>query len=129
MVSSSCSISGTRRATLGTNPEISHEWIRHHVGTLQNIIYSTELEIKDTTDTAMTVSYIDLHLEIDSEVRFFVIMPFIICSSIDSFCLQLWYLQTFHKCCFLLIWLQSESATEIYRRGTRFELVIAHVNF
>ena len=30
-------------------------------------IYSIELEIKDTTDTDRSASYIDLHLEIDSE--------------------------------------------------------------
>jgi hypothetical protein len=28
-----------------------------------------ELEIKDTTDTAMSTSYVDLNLEIDSEGR------------------------------------------------------------
>ena len=32
-------------------------------------IYTIELEIKDTTDTDMFVSYLDLHLEIDSEGR------------------------------------------------------------
>ena len=30
-------------------------------------IYPIELEIKDTTDTDMSTSYLDLHLEIDSE--------------------------------------------------------------
>ena len=30
-------------------------------------IYSIELEIKDTTDTDWSASYLDLHLEIDSE--------------------------------------------------------------
>ena len=30
-------------------------------------IYPVELEIKDTTDTDRPVSYLDLHLEIDSE--------------------------------------------------------------
>jgi hypothetical protein len=30
-------------------------------------IYSIELEIKDTTDTYRSASYLDLHLEIDSE--------------------------------------------------------------
>jgi hypothetical protein len=29
-------------------------------------IYPIELEIKDTTDTDRSVSYLDLHLEIDS---------------------------------------------------------------
>jgi hypothetical protein len=28
-----------------------------------------ELEIKDTTNTAMSVSYLDLHIEIDNEGR------------------------------------------------------------
>ncbi len=32
-----------------------------------NRIYPNELEIKDTTDTEMYASYLDLHLEIDSE--------------------------------------------------------------
>jgi hypothetical protein len=31
--------------------------------------YPIELEIKDTTDTDRSASYLDLHLEIDSEVR------------------------------------------------------------
>ena len=30
-------------------------------------IYTIELEIKDTTDTDRSASYLDLHLEIDSE--------------------------------------------------------------
>ena len=33
-------------------------------------IYPIELEIKDTTDTDTSASYLDLHLEIDSEGRF-----------------------------------------------------------
>jgi hypothetical protein len=32
-------------------------------------IYPVELEKKDTTDTTKSASYIDLHLEIDSEGR------------------------------------------------------------
>jgi hypothetical protein len=32
-------------------------------------IYPIELEIKDTTDTDRSASYLDLHLEIDSEGR------------------------------------------------------------
>ena len=32
-------------------------------------IYPIELEIKDTTDTDRSASYVDLHLEIDSEGR------------------------------------------------------------
>ena len=32
-------------------------------------IYPIELEIKDTTDTVKSVSYLDLHLEIDNEGR------------------------------------------------------------
>ena len=31
-------------------------------------IYPTELEIKDTPDTTRSVSYIDLHLDINSEI-------------------------------------------------------------
>ena len=33
-------------------------------------IYPIELEIKDTTDTDRSASYLDLHIEIDSERRF-----------------------------------------------------------
>ena len=32
-------------------------------------IYTTELEIKDTTDTDMSTSYLDLHFEPDSGMR------------------------------------------------------------
>ena len=32
-------------------------------------MYSIELEIKDTTDTDMSASYLDLQLEVDSEMR------------------------------------------------------------
>jgi hypothetical protein len=32
-------------------------------------IYPTELEIKDTTDTARSASYFDIHLENDIQVR------------------------------------------------------------
>jgi hypothetical protein len=32
-------------------------------------IYPIELEIKDTTDTDMSASYLDLHLDIDSDGR------------------------------------------------------------
>ena len=32
-------------------------------------IYPFDLEVKDTTDTAKSVSYLDLHLEIDNEGR------------------------------------------------------------
>jgi hypothetical protein len=32
-------------------------------------IYPIELEIKDTTDTDRSASYLDIHLEIDSEGR------------------------------------------------------------
>jgi hypothetical protein len=32
-------------------------------------IYPIELEVKDTTDTDISASYLDLHLEIDSEGR------------------------------------------------------------
>ena len=60
-------------------------------------IYPIELEIKDTTDTDMSASYLDRHLEIDSEVRLrtkrydkrddfnfpIVIFPFI-CSNIPA---------------------------------------------
>ena len=32
-------------------------------------IYLTELEIKDTTDTARSASYLDIHLENDIQIR------------------------------------------------------------
>jgi hypothetical protein len=38
-------------------------------GDFVDCIYPTELEIKDTTDTDMFASYLDLHLEIDSKGR------------------------------------------------------------
>ena len=38
-------------------------------GDIVDRIYPIELEIKDTTDTDRSASYIDLHLEIDSEGR------------------------------------------------------------
>jgi hypothetical protein len=36
-------------------------------GDFVDCIYPIELEIKDTTDTDRSASYLDLHLEIDSE--------------------------------------------------------------
>jgi hypothetical protein len=44
------------------------------VGDFVDQIYPNELEIKDTTGTARFASYLDLHLEIDSESRF---VPFV----------------------------------------------------
>jgi hypothetical protein len=38
-------------------------------GVFVDRIYPIELEIEDTTDTAWSASYLDLHLEIDNEVR------------------------------------------------------------
>jgi len=38
-------------------------------GDFVDSIYQMELEIKDTKDTASSASYLDLHLEIDSECR------------------------------------------------------------
>ena len=38
-------------------------------GDFVNCIYPIELEIKDTADTDRSASYLDLHLEIDSEGR------------------------------------------------------------
>ena len=39
------------------------------LGDVVDRIYPIELEIKDITDTAMYVSYLDLHIEIDSETQ------------------------------------------------------------
>jgi hypothetical protein len=39
------------------------------LGDFVDRIYPNELEIKDTTGTARSASYLDLHLEIDSESR------------------------------------------------------------
>jgi hypothetical protein len=36
---------------------------------LLTMLYPIELEIKDTTDTDRSASYLDLHIEIDSEGR------------------------------------------------------------
>ena len=38
-------------------------------GDFVDFIYHIELEIKDTTDTDRSASYLDLHIEIDSEGR------------------------------------------------------------
>ena len=38
-------------------------------GDFVDLIYPIEFEIKDTTDTDRYASYLDLHLEIDSEGR------------------------------------------------------------
>jgi hypothetical protein len=38
-------------------------------GNFVDCIYPIELEIKDTTDTDMSASFLDLHLDIDSEER------------------------------------------------------------
>ena len=38
-------------------------------GDFVDLIYPIEFEIKDTTDTDRSASYLDLHLEIDSEGR------------------------------------------------------------
>ena len=38
-------------------------------GDFLDCIYPIELEIKDTTDRDMSASYLDIHLEIDSEGR------------------------------------------------------------
>ena len=34
-----------------------------------DLIYPIEVEIRDITDTAMSVSYLDLHIEIDNDGR------------------------------------------------------------
>ena len=39
----------------------------HRFGDFVDRIYPIELEIKDTTDTDRSASYLDLHLKIDSE--------------------------------------------------------------
>jgi hypothetical protein len=36
---------------------------------LSTMLYPIELEIKDTTDTDKSASYLDLHIEFDSESR------------------------------------------------------------
>jgi hypothetical protein len=43
--------------------------INSRFGDFVDRIYPIELEIKDTTDTDRSASYLDLHLEIDSEGR------------------------------------------------------------
>jgi hypothetical protein len=45
-------------------------WLNHcRFGDFVDRIYLIELDIKDTTDTFISASYLDLHLEIDSEWR------------------------------------------------------------
>ena len=41
----------------------------YRLGDFVDHIYPMEVEIKDTTDTYRSASYLDLHLEIDSEGR------------------------------------------------------------
>jgi hypothetical protein len=53
-------ISSLPKGTLGSAASLL-------AATLYHIIYPIELEIKDTTDTDRSVSYLDLHLEMDSE--------------------------------------------------------------
>jgi hypothetical protein len=68
-VSSSCSTSETRCVNLVTNPVISHEGERtEKCYEKWNISYPIELEIKDTTDTDRSASYLDIHFEIDRRV-------------------------------------------------------------
>ena len=43
--------------------------IKSWFGDVVDRIYPIELEIKDTTDTDRSASYLDLHLEMDSEGR------------------------------------------------------------
>jgi hypothetical protein len=38
-------------------------------GNYLHIIYPNELEVKDTTDTQSSASYLDRHLEIDNRIR------------------------------------------------------------
>ena len=40
-----------------------------HSTDILHLIYPSQLEIKDTTDTAKYASYLDLHLEIDTRGR------------------------------------------------------------
>ena len=69
----------------------------YRFGDFVDHIYPIEVEIKDTTETYMSASYLDLHLEIDSEGRLrtklyenrddfnFLIMNFpFICSNIPA---------------------------------------------
>jgi hypothetical protein len=55
------------------NPNRNHQlWNivsteRYMFGDFVDHIYPIELEIKDTTDIDMSASYLDIHLEIDSE--------------------------------------------------------------
>ena len=75
-------------------------------------IYPIEVEIKDTTDTYRSASYLDLHLEIDSEGRMrtklydkrddlnFPIVNFsLICSNIPAAPAYGVYIYQFMRCC------------------------------
>jgi hypothetical protein len=48
---------------------ITIEHINSRFGDFVDRLYHIELEIKDTTDTERSGSYLDLHLEIDSDGR------------------------------------------------------------
>ena len=56
---------GFSRKTKRSYPELNNS----RFGDFVDRIYLIELEIKDTTDTDRCASYLDLHLEIDSEGR------------------------------------------------------------
>jgi hypothetical protein len=54
------STSSTYRVNLVTNSAISNEW-----GNDRALMYPPELEVKETTDTALSASCLDLYLEFD----------------------------------------------------------------
>jgi hypothetical protein len=59
---------GEKRSTVGAHRYADY-LLKTRPPNIGNIIYPIELEIKDTTDTDRSASYLDLHLEIDSEGR------------------------------------------------------------
>jgi hypothetical protein len=53
----------------GTNCAPLYRWYNSKFVDFVDRIYPIELEIKDTKDTASSASYLDLHIEINSECR------------------------------------------------------------
>ena len=58
-----------REKKLSRSFNLTFHYIDDVLGDFVDRIYPIELEIRDTTDTDRSASYLDLHLEIDSERR------------------------------------------------------------
>jgi hypothetical protein len=73
-------------------------------------IFPIELEIKYTADTYMSASYLDLHLEIDSEGRWNIV-------STERYIL---HMQVLLECCFIYKWKVHNEKIEIISFVVKF---------